>query len=55
MLEQLNHNGVIVPEPPRRVGLVLKADLRPGHEGQLQAKVDRVDALLGQDEPPHGG
>ncbi|MCE0485555.1 thiamine-binding protein [Ornithinimicrobium sediminis] len=38
-----------------RVGLVLKADLRPGHEGQLQAKVDRVDALLGQDEPPHGG
>ncbi|RPI57255.1 MAG: DNA topoisomerase I, partial [Chloroflexi bacterium] len=26
MLEQLNHNGVIVPAPPRRVGLVLKVE-----------------------------
>ena len=29
-----------------RVGLVLKADIRPGFEGQLTAKVDRVTALL---------
>ena len=29
-----------------RVGLVLKADIRPGFEGQLEAKVDRVEAHL---------
>ena len=29
-----------------RVGLVLKADIRPGYEGQLTAKVERVNALL---------
>lgn len=29
-----------------RVSLVLKADLRPGHTGQLGAKVDRVNARL---------
>ncbi|QNN53202.1 thiamine-binding protein [Nocardioides mesophilus] len=29
-----------------RVGLVLKADIRPGHTGQLRAKVERVDRLL---------
>lgn len=29
-----------------RVSLVLKADLRPGHTGQLRAKVDRVNAHL---------
>jgi uncharacterized protein (TIGR00106 family) len=29
-----------------RVGLVLKADIRPGWTGQLAAKVQRVDALL---------
>ncbi len=30
-----------------RVSLVLKADIRPGHTGQLTAKVRRVDDLLG--------
>ena len=30
-----------------RVGLVLKADIRPGHTGQLTAKVERVERLLG--------
>jgi uncharacterized protein (TIGR00106 family) len=35
-----------------RVGLVLKADIRPGFEGQLTAKVDRVNALL--DRPADG-
>jgi uncharacterized protein YqgV (UPF0045/DUF77 family) len=29
-----------------RVGLVLKADIRPGYQGQLSAKVERVNALL---------
>jgi uncharacterized protein (TIGR00106 family) len=29
-----------------RVSLVLKADIRPGHTGQLSAKVERVDRLL---------
>ena len=29
-----------------RVSLVLKADIRPGHTGQLTAKVDRVERLL---------
>jgi uncharacterized protein (TIGR00106 family) len=35
-----------VAEVSPRVGLVLKADIRPGFEGQLTAKVDRVTALL---------
>ena len=29
-----------------RVSLVLKADIRPGHEGQLTAKVARVEEHL---------
>jgi len=29
-----------------RVGLVLKADIRPGFEGQLTAKVARVEQVL---------
>jgi uncharacterized protein (TIGR00106 family) len=29
-----------------RVGLVLKADIRPGFDGQLTAKVERVNAIL---------
>ncbi len=29
-----------------RTSLVLKADIRPGHTGQLRAKVDRVEQLL---------
>ena len=34
-----------------RVGLVLKADIRPGWEGQLTAKVERVEAILRGDAP----
>ncbi|WP_439377366.1 thiamine-binding protein [Amycolatopsis lexingtonensis] len=33
-------------EGSARVGLVLKADIRPGFEGQLEAKVERVEARL---------
>jgi uncharacterized protein YqgV (UPF0045/DUF77 family) len=29
-----------------RVSLVVKADIRPGHTGQLRSKVARIDALL---------
>lgn len=29
-----------------RVSLVLKADIRPGHSGQLTAKVDRIEDRL---------
>lgn len=31
-----------------RVGLVLKADIRPGHTGQLTAKVQRVEEHLAE-------
>jgi uncharacterized protein (TIGR00106 family) len=30
-----------------RVSLVLKADIRPGHTGQLDAKVQRIEEALG--------
>ena len=35
-----------VAEVSPRVGLVLKADIRPGYDGQLTAKVERVERLL---------
>jgi uncharacterized protein (TIGR00106 family) len=31
-----------------RVGLVLKADIRPGFEGQMTAKVERVEQVLAE-------
>lgn len=31
-----------------RVSLVLKADIRPGYTGQLDAKVERVEARLAE-------
>ncbi|HEX2177124.1 MAG TPA: thiamine-binding protein [Nocardioidaceae bacterium] len=37
----------VAAESPR-VGLVLKADIRPGHTGQLQAKVQRIEEHLQQ-------
>ena len=35
-----------------RVSLVLKADLRPGHTGQLDAKVGRIEDLLAAGRQP---
>ena len=37
-----------VAENSPRVGLVLKADIRPGFEGQLSAKVERVEQHLAE-------
>lgn len=36
---------VVAARSPR-VGLVLKADIRPGHEHQLEAKVKRIEDYL---------
>lgn len=36
----------VVAESSPRVGLVLKADIRPGYTGQLTAKVERVERAL---------
>jgi len=36
----------VVAETSPRVGLVLKADVRPGYDGQLTAKVERVERAL---------
>lgn len=36
----------VVSASSARVGLVLKADIRPGFEGQLTAKVERVEDHL---------
>lgn len=38
---------VILAKAPR-ASLVLKADIRPGHTGQLRAKVDRVERYLSE-------
>ena len=36
----------VVAQSSPRVGLVLKADIRPGYEGQLTAKVERIEQHL---------
>lgn len=38
----------VVAEVSPRVGLVLKADIRPGYDGQLAAKVERIEQALGE-------
>jgi uncharacterized protein (TIGR00106 family) len=38
---------VVAAHAPR-VSLVLKADIRPGHTGQLRSKVDRVEEYLAE-------
>ena len=39
----------VVAEVSPRVGLVLKADIRPGYDGQLTAKVERIEQALGDE------
>jgi uncharacterized protein (TIGR00106 family) len=41
----------VVAAASPRVGLVLKADIRPGYTGQLTAKVERVADHLAADRP----
>ena len=36
----------VVAASSPRVGLVLKADIRPGYDGQLAAKVERIEDRL---------
>ena len=36
----------VVAAASPRVGLVLKADIRPGYDGQLTAKVERIEEAL---------
>lgn len=38
----------VVAAAAPRVSLVLKADIRPGHSGQLVAKVQRIEDALGE-------
>ena len=38
-----------VAEYSSRVSLVMKADIRPGYTDQLTAKVERVNALIGEE------
>ena len=40
----------VVAATSPRVGLVLKADIRPGYTGQLTAKVERVEQALAGDQ-----
>lgn len=37
-----------------RVSLVLKADIRPGHTGELEGKVERLEAALDRTRPAAG-
>ena len=39
----------VVAQVSPRVGLVLKADIRPGYEGQLTAKVERIEQALAEE------
>jgi uncharacterized protein (TIGR00106 family) len=45
---------VVAARSPR-VGLVLKADIRPGYDGQLSAKVERIEQRLAGDATNAGG
>src|SRR5262245_51987455 len=38
----------VVAATSPRVGLVLKADIRPGHTGELKGKVERVERILSE-------
>ncbi|MGA7148683.1 MAG: thiamine-binding protein [Microbacterium sp.] len=38
-----------------RVSLVLKADIRPGYSGELDAKVERLEAAIEEQSAPSSG
>jgi len=41
----------VVAASSQRVGLLLKADIRPGHTDELTGKVERIEALLDRAAP----
>lgn len=41
----------IAAQSAPRLSLVLKADIRPGHDQMITAKVERLEALLTDDTP----
>jgi uncharacterized protein YqgV (UPF0045/DUF77 family) len=38
-----------------RVSLVLKADIRPGYSGELDAKIERLEAAIEESAPEQSG
>src|SRR4029453_19089059 len=38
-----------------RVSLVLKADIRPGRTGEMQGKLDRLEAAIGRENDSENG
>jgi uncharacterized protein (TIGR00106 family) len=46
VMDVVKHAVEAAGEGAARVSLVLKADIRPGYEGQLTAKVERVEQHL---------
>lgn len=46
VMEVVRRAVVAVASRSSRTSLVLKADIRPGHSGQLKGKVDRVEQEL---------
>ncbi|ASN50757.1 thiamine-binding protein [Sinomonas sp. R1AF57] len=38
-----------------RVSLVLKADIRPGHTGEIEGKVERLEKAIAQQGPERAG
>jgi len=45
-MEVVRQATAAVAEYGPRVSLVLKADIRPGHTGELSGKVERLEAAL---------
>ena len=45
---------VVAAKSPR-VGLVLKADIRPGYSGELDGKIERLEAAIDEQTPKPQG
>ena len=37
-----------------RISLVIKADIRPGYSGEIDAKIDRLEQAMDEQEQPSG-
>jgi uncharacterized protein YqgV (UPF0045/DUF77 family) len=49
VFEVIRQATEVVGDYGSRVSLVLKADIRPGYTGELEAKVDRLEAAIDND------